>query len=457
MLLAPFVLTLLVSSSLIFLVQPMVAKMVLPLLGGVPAVWTTSILFFQAILLAGYAYAHFAVNRLGPRRQAVVQVVLVLLPLALLPIALPHGWTPPAEANPIPWLLAVLTLAAGLPLFVVCSTGPAIQRWFASTGQRGARDPYFLYAASNLGSLLGLVAYPLIVERSLSLHDQARLWAAGYLLLVVLTAACAFVLWRADPAPHPAMAAGEPAPDARRRFRWVVLAFVPSSLMLGVTAQITSEVAPIPLLWVVGLALYLLTLIVAFAVRAAAPPRALVNVLPALVVAVIVLTFLHPVHSAWSLLLHLVTFFVAALVCHWQLAADRPASRHLTDFYLWLAVGGALGGIFNALVAPVLFSRLVEYPYVLFLACFLRPGLLAPGRFWSRPRGLAVIAFGAFILASIATTGATTRLSTGTRCTGCRAKTRRGSGSRFCTSIARGRPGRCSRSCGARTRRRTSA
>ena len=377
--------------------------MVLPLLGGVPAVWTTSILFFQATLLAGYAYAHWAVNRLGSRRQALLQVGLVLVPLLVLPIGIPHGWTPPADANPIPWLLAVLALAAGLPLFVVCSTGPAIQRWFASTHQPGAGDPYFLFAASNAGSLLGLLAYPFLVERTLSLHDQSRLWAAGYLLLIALTAGCAFVLWRGDVPPAGALVA-EDRPNRERRFRWVVLAFVPSSLMLGVTAQITSEVAPIPLFWVVGLALYLVTFIIAFSLRSPMPPRALLNTVPVLVLAVVVLTFLRPTHSVWVLLLDLVTFFVVALVCHCQLAADRPAPRHLTDFYLWLAVGGASGGIFNALIAPTIFTRLVEFPLVLFFACFLRPSMLRPGRFWARPRGLALLALGAFILASIATT-----------------------------------------------------
>lgn len=402
MLLAPFVVTLLVSSGLIFLVQPMVAKMVLPLLGGVPAVWTASILFFQTTLLAGYAYAHLAVTRLGARRQALLQVVVVLAPLAVLPIALPHGWTPPEDSNPVPWLLAVLALTAGLPLFVVSSTGPAIQRWFASTRQRGARDPYFLFAASNLGSLLGLAAYPLLVERTLSLHDQARLWAGGYLVLVASTAACAVVLWRSQA--EQVAEARDDAPGRRQRLRWVVLAFVPSSLMLGVTAQITSEVAPIPLFWVIGLALYLVTLIVAFSLRSSAPPRALVAALPVLVLGVVVVTFLRPTHSSWVLVLHLVTFFVAALVCHGQLAADRPAARHLTDFYLWVAVGGALGGAFNAVVAPSVFSRLVEYPFALFLACLLRPRLLRPDRFWSRGRGLALLALGAFALAAVATT-----------------------------------------------------
>lgn len=381
----------------------MVAKMVLPLLGGVPAVWTTSILFFQAALLAGYAYAHFAVNRLGPRRQAVVQVVLVLLPLVALPIGLPHGWRPPAGTNPIPWLLWALVLTAGLPMFVVSSTSPAIQRWFAATRHRGARDPYFLFAASNLGSLLGLILYPALLERTLSLRDQAHVWTIGYLALIVLTLGCALTLWRAQQETV-APAAREPAPDRARRARWVALAFVPSSLMLGVTAQITSEIAPIPLFWVIGLALYLLTLIAAFSLRNPMPSRTLVRLLPLLVLAVVFFTFLRPTYSPWILILHLVTFVVAAYVCHGQLAADRPATRHLTDYYLWLSVGGALGGVFNGLVAPLVFSRIAEYPLALFLACLLRPRWLAPGRFTARPRGLALLAFCSLVLAALVTT-----------------------------------------------------
>jgi spermidine synthase len=402
LLLAPFVLTLLVSSCLIFLVQPMVAKMVLPLLGGVPAVWTTSILFFQAVLLAGYAYAHLSVNRLGPRRQAVVQVVLVLVPLLALPVAI-HSHSPPTDSNPIPWLLGALVLACGLPMFVASSTGPVIQRWFASTRRRGARDPYFLFAASNFGSLLGLLLYPLVLERTLSLDDQADLWSVGYVALIGLTVATAVVLWRSPPADAQPVDHTE-RPDRSRRIRWLVLAFVPSSLMLGVTAEITSEIAPIPLFWVVGLALYLVTLIVAFSLRSPLPPRLLVQVLPAFVVAVIVFTFLHPTHSPWVLLLHLVTFTLAAYVCHAQLAADRPPPDHLTEYYLWLSIGGALGGVFNGVIAPVVFSRLVEYPFALVLACFLRPKLLRPGRFWSRGSGLVALGFASFVLAAVATT-----------------------------------------------------
>jgi SAM-dependent methyltransferase len=381
----------------------MVAKMVLPLLGGVPAVWTTSILFFQATLLLGYAYAHYALARLGPRRQAVLHAVVVLLPLAVLPIGLPGGWTPPLSATPIPWLLGLLAVSAGLPFFVVSTTGPLLQRWFAATAHGRASDPYFLFAASNVGSLLGLLAYPVVVERALSLHDQARLWEWGYLVLVVLTITCAVVVWRSAAESPPAASAAEPI-TRNRRARWLVLAFVPSSLMLGVTAQITGEVAPIPLFWVIGLALYLATLIIAFSRRRPAPSRALLNVLPVLVAAVVVVTFFAPTRSPWVLLLHLATFTVAALVCHGQLAADRPHGSRLTEYYLWLAAGGALGGVFNGIVAPVVFSRLVEYPMVLFLACALRPGLWSRPRFWGRPAGLAVLALAAFTLAAIVTT-----------------------------------------------------
>ena len=330
-------------------------------------------------------------------------MALVLVPLFFLPIGLPHGWTPPADSNPIPWLLGLLTLACGIPLFVVTSTGPVIQRWFASTTHRGARDPYFLFAASNLGSLLGLLAYPLVLERTLSLRDQSHVWSIGYVVLVVFTFACALTMWRADAAPA-VPASGLLKPDAARRVRWVALAFVPSSLMLGVTAEITSEIAPIPLFWVVCLALYLLTLIVAFALRRPMPPRWLMRVVPLLVVAVVFFTFLRPTHSPWVLLLDLITFVLAAYCCTAQLAEDRPAPEQLTDYYLWISVGGALGGIFNGIVAPLIFSRVAEFPFALILACLLRPRIIGVGGFWSRPRGIALLALGSLTLSALITT-----------------------------------------------------
>ena len=373
----------------------MVAKMILPLLGGVPAVWTTSILFFQVVLLAGYAYAHYVLGRLPPRRQALLQIAIVLAAVVALPIGLPHDPRPPTGSDPIPWLLGTLVVTAALPVFVVCSTGPVIQRWFASTGHRGARDPYFLFAASNLGSLVGLLVYPALLERTLSLRDQSHVWTVGYVALIALSAGCAMFAWRSDAAREVIESVDWP-----RRVRWIALAFVPSSLMLGVTAQITSEIAPIPLLWVVCLALYLLTLIAAFSLRRPAPPRWLMRLLPFLVLVVLYFTFLRPTPSPWVLGLHLVTFVVAAYCCHGQLAADRPDSRHLTDYYLWISVGGALGGIFNGVVAPLVFSRLAEYPLALLFACLLRPRFFAN----ARPRIVALLAFVSFVLAALVTT-----------------------------------------------------
>src|SRR6266508_1404597 len=204
--------TLLVSASLLFWVQPMFARFVLPLLGGTPAVWNVSMLFFQLALLAGYLYAHWTIRRLGPRRQALLHLVLLLPPLLLLPIGIPDGWTPPQRGDPIPWLLALLAVSVGTPFFVVASTAPLLQRWLAATDHPRAADPYVLYRASNLGSVIGLLGYPALIEPTLRLGQQGRLWEAGYVLLLLLMAGGALALWRrpaaGDPAAAPAGRAG---------------------------------------------------------------------------------------------------------------------------------------------------------------------------------------------------------------------------------------------------------
>src|SRR3989442_351824 len=246
MLLIVYATTIFLTASLLFVVQPMFAKMVLPLLGGSPAVWNTCLVFYQAALLAGYLYAHATPSWLGVRRQAALHVGLVLLPLLLLPIGIPSGWTPPAAANPIPWLLALLAVAVGLPFFVVSTTSPLLQRWFAGTGHPSAGDPYFLYAASNLGSMLGLLGYPILLEPHLRLAQQTRLWAGGYLLLLMFTLACAALMWRAPALAEPSRVRS-PGLTARRRLRWVLLALAPSSLMLSVTTFISTDVEAIPL------------------------------------------------------------------------------------------------------------------------------------------------------------------------------------------------------------------
>lgn len=375
-----FSLTLFVSSALLFAVQPMFAKMVLPTLGGTPATWITCMLFFQAALLAGYAYAHWSSERLGARRQSRLHLVLLVLPLLSLPIALPRGLGSPT-GRPVGWLLGVLAVAVGPSFLAVATTAPLLQRWFAATAHPHARDPYFLYRASNLGSVLALLAYPAVVEPRLRLATQGRAWSAGYAVLVALVALCALALWRSPtqgrtPAPddEPAPTRSDQRPGWRRRLRWVAWAFLPSSLMLGVTTYITTDIAAVPLLWVLPLALYLLTFVVAFS-PTSLPWFGLVVVLQALLVLELVFLVILGITEPVGLLLalNLVVLLVSGLVCHGQLAADRPPARYLTEFYLWVAVGGVLGGLFNAVVAPLVFDSVAEYPLALVLACLLRP------------------------------------------------------------------------------------
>jgi hypothetical protein len=373
-----FGLTLFLSSALLFLVEPMIGRLILPLLGGTPAVWNTCLVFFQAVLLAGYIYAHALPSWLGERRHALLHVAILFLPLLVLPIALPRDWTPPEQSSPLFWLLGLLLVSVGLPFFLVSTSAPLLQRWFAGSQHPSSDDPYYLYAASNLGSLAALLAYPLLVEPLLPLAGQGRLWKAGYLVLLLLTAGCALWFWKATaPAPIKNLATepSRPAPlTVKRRLYWLLLAFVPSSLMLSVTTYLTTDISAIPLLWVLPLALYLLTFVLAFARKQWISPLFLARWMPA-VVLIVLLVLLSEATEPILLLLavHLLGLFWISLVCHTTLAQDRPPSEHLTEFYLWLSLGGVLGGLFNALLAPLLFSSIAEYPFVLVLACLLRP------------------------------------------------------------------------------------
>src|ERR687898_836527 len=286
--------TIFISAALLFLVEPMFAKFVLPSSAGTPAVWTGSMMFFQATLLVGYLYVHATTTWLGARRQAILHLVVVLLPLLVLPLTVPsEEWAPSSQANPIFLLLGLLAISVGLPFFAISTTNPLIQRWLSDIDHPAARDPYFLYRASNLGSVIGLLGYPLVVEREFTLSNQGIWWSVGYGLLVVLAFASAVMLWRSEPAPaqeeegEPDSLSGDPvsgggspltaepsleAPAGRlsgrptwlRRARWVGLTFVPSSLMLGVTAFITTDITPIPLLWVIPLSLYLFSFVIVF-------------------------------------------------------------------------------------------------------------------------------------------------------------------------------------------------
>ncbi|MHC4066408.1 MAG: hypothetical protein ACYSUI_18175, partial [Planctomycetota bacterium] len=387
-LVAVFATTLFTSALLLFLVQPMVGKMILPMFGGTPAVWNACMVFFQAALLAGYAYAHATVAWLGVRRQVALHPLVLLIPLVALPIGFASGASAPTDANPVLWLLGLLAVSVGLPFFAVATSAPLLQKWFAGTGHPDAKDPYFLYAASNCGSLLALLGYPLLFEPSFKLAEQSAFWAGGYVVLVAMIGVCALLVRRLTLAAGrgpthraPSSAADLPAikpdissPTMRRRMWWVVTAFVPSSLMLGVTTHITTNLAAVPLLWVIPLAVYLLTFVLVFARKPRLSHAAMARLLPFVILPTAVLTFLDLQRMGWLLIpLHLAMFFAAAMVCHGELARSRPSARHLTEFYLWMSVGGVLGGLFNAVLAPVVFRSVAEYPIAMVLACFLLP------------------------------------------------------------------------------------
>lgn len=375
---AVFGFTLFLSAFLLFLAELMFAKMVLPLLGGTPAVWNTCMLFFQAALLAGYAYAHWMTSKHRPRRQALIHAALVLAPIVLLPIRVPSRWIPPSEGSPIPWLLALMLVSVGLPFLAVSTTAPVLQRWFARTNHPAAHDPYFLYAASNVGSLLGLVGYLVVIEPRLTIAGQARAWAYGYVLLVSLIGLCAWIMLRSHAeAPH-SRESQSPEPTVVpspipliRKVRWIGLAFVPSSLMLGLTTYATTDIAAVPLLWAVPLAVYLITFILAFARRSYVPQNVLIRALPMLALIQAIMLPVANLPFQKTIPIHLLTFFIVALLCHRALADDRPPVEHLTIFYLLMAAGGVLGGVFNSIVAPLVFRSVVEYPLVLVLACVL--------------------------------------------------------------------------------------
>jgi hypothetical protein len=464
-----FAVTLFTSAFLLFMVQPIIGALILPKLGGTPQVWNTCMVFFQTALLAGYAYTHSVSTWLPTRRQVVVHCLLLLLPLGVLLFAFTHGpfdvswFKPPYGANPIPYTLAVLAAVVGLPFFVVATSAPLLQKWFASTGHPAAKDPYFLYAASNLGSMLGLLTYPAVVQPLFRLHatetfdlgTQPWLWTAGYVVMVGLFLACAVVVLRAPPSvqfagvggtrtsalaegnttpalsaqAEPAQASGTavttasqvvapkatgikkgskqgkhaqqqsfakrdtgksaaaavsivktPASDdvtPARRIRWVALAAVPSSLMLGVTTYMSTDISAIPLFWVIPLSFYLLSFILVFlrwpVPWVGEPHRIVLLLQPFALLLLVFVTLVHPGNLLVTTLILVATFFMTALACHGELAKDRPSTKHLTEFYLWMSVGGMVGGMFNALVAPVLFTYVMEFGIALVVAGLVLP------------------------------------------------------------------------------------
>jgi len=362
-----FLFTIITGSFLLFLTQPMVARMALPRVGGAPSIWNSAMLVYQLLLLAGYAYAHW-IARLKPRRQVGIHLVLLAVAAIWLPIHL-IALAPAPDAEPAFWVPWFLIASIGPLFFIVSSQAPLMQRWYALETARG--EPYTLYAASNLGSFAGLISYPLIVEPTMSLAAQSWLWTILYAVLVLLVAACALTV------PAQAVEAlpeeTSPAPTARQTMLWVILAAVPSGLMLSTTTHLTTDIVAIPLLWVLPLGLYLLSFVIAFAER-----RAVANFMTILAPLVILvaggLAFSDGTRSPFfSATLGLVLLFVVAVALHAELFRLRPAVGHLTRFYLAMSLGGMLGGLFCAIVAPLLFDWAYEHPLLIIAAAALAP------------------------------------------------------------------------------------
>jgi hypothetical protein len=374
-----FAVTVFASAALVFLVEPMVAKLVLPRLGGSPSVWNTSLAFFQGALLAGYGYAHLLQRLRSLKAQALAHGVALLAAAVALPLRINELIGPPSSNHPTLWLLGVLAVSIGAPFAVLSATAPLVQAWHARTfGEGEGKEPYVLYAASNFGSLLALLAYPLVVEPGLTLQAQRYGWSGGYLAFAVLMAVLAFTVIRAGGLGGAATPVRQASADAapvgwRERLAWVTLAAIPSSLMLGVTTYITTDIASAPFLWVVPLALYLLTFIIAFQARPAIG-RDLTLTLQAGAIAACVAVLPFGASSLTLLMpIHLTAFFLTALMCHQALVARRPDPAHLTEFYFWMSLGGVVGGSFNAFLAPVIFDNVWEYPLIPALSCLVRP------------------------------------------------------------------------------------
>ncbi len=489
-----YAVTLFISAFLLFLVQPIIGQKILPKLGGTPSVWNTCVVFFQLTLLVGYAYTHFT-SKLPVKRQIMIHCLLLLVPFLFLFMPMLLGWPdaqpfyvdnfmPPPGANPITYTLYFLAIIVGVPFFVVSTTAPLLQKWFGSTGHPAAKDPYFLYGASNLGSMMSLLLYPPVFEPLFGLRMQSWIYTVGYIGLVAIVIGCGALAFMAPPtvqlpgrkkeeeepekvpslapepppepapsadqittpaaAPNTAVTSAPPPPKpttatgfkkggkkgkqrdlakmagstavapaataaalaaappptpsiARtaaadpdeltwaRRFRWIGLAAVPSSFMLGVTAYMSTDIAAIPLFWVLPLALYLLSFILVF-MRwpinwLEQAHNTMLYLQPALLALLVLAMAISRISDVvYIILIMLLAFMATCLVCHGEMAKDRPSSKHLTEFYLMMSVGGAVGGLFNGILAPVIFPwGVVEFGLALTVAGLLRPTLWPMG------------------------------------------------------------------------------
>ncbi len=399
------------SALLLFSVQPMFTKMVLPQLGGSPGVWSVAMVFFQGLLLLGYLWAHFLARKLPLGIAASVHLAICGLVFLALPIAAASLPPPPAEGQAF-WLIGLFALSVGLPFFALSVNGPLLQAWFARTGHAQSNDPYFLYGASNLGSFAALLAYPFLIEPLFGLSSQSRIWTAGFVALAAVLAVCAAIALSSGRrfvavSPDASVAASQPdvAPTRLDYISWIALAFVPSGLLVAVTAHISTDVGAAPLLWVAPLALYLLTFVVAFRDKPSKLDATTSRVHVWLVAAALMGVGSGSRWVALGLVISLSVFFVCALASHRALFLRRPPAGYLTAFYVSMSFGGVLGGLFAALIAPQIFSSLYEYPALLVASLLCRPGALtaiksAPRHELLRIAAICAIALVAALIAS---------------------------------------------------------
>ncbi|HKO71858.1 MAG TPA: class I SAM-dependent methyltransferase [Bradyrhizobium sp.] len=375
-----------VSALLLFSVQPLFTKMVLPRLGGSPAVWSVAMVFFQSLLLAGYGYAHYLIRIRSRIVMTGAHLVLLVIALLSLPLSIASGWGEPPNSGYAFWLLGLFAVSIGLPFFALAANNPLLQAWFFRTGHPSGPDPYFLYASSNIGSFLALLSYPVLLEPMFTLRTQNLIWTGGFGLLIVLIALCAALLLGS-----PTLAVDAPAEDKISappawllRGRWIFLAAVPSGLLIAVTAHISTDVAAAPLLWVLPLSLYLLTWVLVFQSRPVLPHKWMLMLQPVAIAGVVVLlAFGGEQNLLLTLGGHQLCFFIIAMACHGELARTRPSANYLTGFYVALSFGGMVGGLFAGLLAPFAFSWVAEYPILLALAALCRPASPERLRGWS--------------------------------------------------------------------------
>ena len=385
LLVVAFTCTTFLSAMLLFSIQPLFAKMVLPVLGGAPSVWAMAVCFFQIALLAGYCYAHVLKTYVPIRITGLVHIGLCLAAVLALPVALPAGWGEPPPGEPYLWQLGLFSVAVGLPFVAVAANAPLLQAWFAGTSHPAAKDPYFLYAASNLGSFIALLGYPFVLEPAFGVAALSRFWTFGFIGLILCLAGVFFMARRnAAPAHERTLTSVEMArtvverPSWVSRVHWIILAMIPSALLTAFTTHVTTDVASAPLLWVLPLSMYLLTFVLVFRERAMIAPAVLLPIhVAAVTLALLVLSQTR--FEGWYLTAPVgaFAFFVSALVAHRTLYEQRPPAVHLTEFYLWMSLGGALGGLAAALVAPKIFNEVYEYPLLLALTFACRPGALS--------------------------------------------------------------------------------